>query len=159
MEDGLLDRRDSLNLLDDLDFGIMDLGMSDEESSETIEPVRISERHQPSPLKMPPTNADVKAEMASAPIGQSIMGSGIGDGASASGSAGGGEKVLAQGGGGLRGGDAAVKSFGGGGGPADSQSGQHANESEHEIDVSCFLIFLPFCNILLLCRRCASMER
>lgn len=33
MENGLLDRRESFDLLDNLDFGIMELGMSDEEPS------------------------------------------------------------------------------------------------------------------------------
>ncbi|CAM9650043.1 unnamed protein product [Pylaiella littoralis] len=45
MENGLLDRRESFDLLDNLDFGIMELGMSDEEPTEnvTVEPVPIPE--------------------------------------------------------------------------------------------------------------------
>lgn len=37
MENGLLDRRESFDLLDNLDFGIMELGMSDEEPSDNVD--------------------------------------------------------------------------------------------------------------------------
>ncbi|CBN77808.1 conserved unknown protein [Ectocarpus siliculosus] len=156
MENGLLDRRESFDLLDNLDFGIMELGMSDEEPSShsgaesaAVEPVPDGpDEHEaqagsskptvpPPPL---PTTASAATDKAAVMTGvktRAFRNSGASEegGPAPASSVGGGEKVSTQeGGDGVQGGGVAVRSIGGGGGPAGGGNG--AQDSEHEVDLA-----------------------
>lgn len=178
MENGLLDRRESFDLLDNLDFGIMELGMSDEEPSNhsgaesaTVEPVpdgpaEHNAQAGSSKPTVPPPPLPTTAAAAAATDKAAVVTTGVktrafrNSGASEEGgpapasSVGGGEKVSTQeGGDAVQGGGVAVRSIGGGGGPADSGNG--AQDSEHEVDVS----INRFCYWLIwvLCICCPKM--
>lgn len=150
MENGLLDRRESFDLLDNLDFGIMELGMSDEEpttNSVTVDPVLMpvgaahksgvlgGDQSKVSPPPLPittATTATAAAEKAASAASSSVSAfrnSGtVEEGTAAQASpVGGGEKNSSQGesGSGIQGSVGAGAAGGG--------SGVHA--SEQEIDV------------------------
>lgn len=154
MESGLLDRRDSLDLLQDLDFGIMDLGMSDDETNFAVDTVGVGGR------EMRPGVTDQPADATGVPRSMTTR-SATGGISTAGGCGGGNVEVSLPGGDGVRVGGLAVANFGGGGGhrdggavgggggPAGSEYGQHASgigvgvgvgvDSEPGIDVSdCF---------------------
>lgn len=152
MESGLLDRRDSLDLLQDLDFGIMDLGMSDDETNFAVDTVGVGGREMRSGVTHQPADATG--------VTRSMTTRSARGGVSRAGGGGGGNvEVSLPGGDGVRVGGLAVANFGGGGGhrdggavgggggPAGSEYGQQASgigvgvgvDSEPEIDVSdCF---------------------
>lgn len=165
MENGLLDRRESFDLLDNLDFGIMELGMSDEEPNEnvTVEPVPIPDGNvsggaqstvSPPPL---PTTASIAATTDEIAAGTGVGASALRNSvkseaveAAPVSTVGGGQKVLAEVGGstgvearaavsgGSGGGD------GGDGGDGGQSGGSGRQDGEQEIDVSvypvCFLV-------------------
>lgn len=155
MENGLLDRRESFDLLDNLDFGIMELGMSDEEPSNhsgaesaSVEPVPDGPDEDkaqagsskptvpPPPLPTTESAATDKAAVTTGVKTRAFRNSGAGEegGAVPASSVGGGEKVSTQeGGDGVQGGGVPVRSIGGGGGPAGGGNG--TQDSEHEVDV------------------------
>lgn len=162
MENGLLDRRESFDLLDNLDFGIMELGMSDEEPGEnvTVEPVPIPDGNvnvsggaqstvSPPPL---PTTTSITATADEMAAGASASASALRNSvkseaveAAPVSTVGGGQKVLAE-----VGGSTAVEgreavsggsSGGGGGDGGDGEGGGQGGGSgrqdgEQEIDVS-----------------------
>lgn len=151
MESGLLDRRESFDLLDNLDFGIMELGMSDEEPAEnvSVEPVPIPDGNEsvgaqgtvsPPPL---PTTASTADEMTpGVDSGVSALRNSVKNEpveAAPVSSVGGDEKVSTQDGGsdGVQGQGQAL-SVGNGGYGGGQNGGSGEQEGEQELDVSIF---------------------
>lgn len=162
MENGLLDRRESFDLLDNLDFGIMELGMSDEEPTEnvTVEPVPIPEGNvsggaqstntvPPPPLPTTASSATTVDVIASGEgAGVSVLRNSVNSEAvevAPVSSVGGVEKVSTQGVGsdGVQGRVEAVGGANGGGGDGSGRdSGRSGQDGDQDINVRFFFSLL-----------------